>query len=140
MMAKLCIVIMAIALTAASMLTVRQQRLDAVYDLSRSIERAAAHDRQLQEVRIEIARFITPGKVRTLASRFGQFQPIPLEWCDPVITVLHAALTQDPDAVVGDGPLQVVEHGNLGSAVEPSSRTLLGPAFDRDGETRERPR
>lgn len=134
MMAKLCIVIMAIALTAASMLTVRQQRLDAVYDLSRSIERAAAHDRQLQEVRIEIARFITPGKVRTLAAQFGQFQPIPLEWCDPVITVLHAAMTQDPDAVAMAGPLQGAESDNEVGADEATSRTLIGPAFDQGDE------
>lgn len=140
MMAKLCIVIMAVALTAASMLTVRQQRLDAVYELSRSIERAAAHDRQLQEVRIEIARFITPSTVRTLASRFGQFQPIPLEWCDPVVTVLHASLTQDPDAVVMDAPLQEAEYGNRDRAVEPRTRTQLGPAFDQDGENLEQTR
>ncbi|XOV74315.1 MAG: hypothetical protein ACFHWZ_12240 [Phycisphaerales bacterium] len=38
MLAKLCIVIMAVTLTAASMLTVRQQRLDAVYDMVRLSE------------------------------------------------------------------------------------------------------
>ena len=68
MLAKLCIVIMAVTLTAASMLTVRQQRLDAVYDMARSLERAAAHDRQLQEVRIDIARRVTPA------------MPLPKRW------------------------------------------------------------
>lgn len=140
MMAKLCIVIMAVALTAASLLTVRQQRLDTVYDLSRSIERAAAHDRQLQEVRIEIARFITPSAVRTLASGLGQFQPIPLEWCDPVITVLHASMTQDPESAASDGPLQEANGVGRDTAAQPHGRPLLGPAFDRDDATPEQTR
>lgn len=139
MLAKLCIVIMAVALTAASLLTVRQQRLDAVYDMSRSIERAAAHDRQLQEVRISIARMVTPDSVRTLAARHGEFQPIPLEWCDPVLMVLHTAVAQNPQDVYREAPMQTP------ATVSPPvtdddrnfGRTVLGPGFGPRADAQE---
>lgn len=132
MLAKLCIVIMAVALTAASLLTVRQQRLDAVYDMSRSIERAAAHDRQLQEVRIAISQSVTPDVVRTMAGRYGDFQPIPLEWCDPVLMVLHTAAPQDPAAVLQSGPMQPdAGQGSVDNNSSDAGRTTLGPGFGR---------
>ena len=139
MLAKLCIVIMAVALTAASLLTVRQQRLDAVYDMSRSIERAAAHDRKLQEVRISIARWVTPDSVRTLAARHGEFQPIPLEWCDPVLMVLHTAVAQDPADVYREAPMQT-EPSFTPPYVEGErnyGRTVLGPGFGPRADAQE---
>jgi len=138
MLAKLCIVIMAVALTAASLLTVRQQRLDAVYDMSRSIERAAAHDRQLQEVRISISKAVTPDAVRTMASRFGDFQPIPLEWCDPVMMVLHAARVQDPAVVLQAGPMQTeMAEEPAERDVSEAGRTTLGPGIGGERKQQE---
>lgn len=126
MLAKLCIVIMAVTLTAASMLTVRQQRLDAVYDMARSLERAAAHDRQLQEVRIDIARRVTPDAVMRMAGRVGPFEPIPLEWCDPLPSVLNASVAQEPERVTGLSPLAPTPEE---TQPEDRDRTTLGPAF-----------
>lgn len=131
MLAKLCIVIMAVTLTAASMLTVRQQRLDAVYDMARSLERAAAHDRQLQEVRIDIARRVTPDAVMRMAGRVGPFEPIPLEWCDPLPSVLTASTMQDPGRVTGMSPLSPAGDDPPREAqADERDRTTLGPAFD----------
>ena len=131
MLAKLCIVIMAVTLTAASMLTVRQQRLDAVYDLARSLERAAAHDRQLQEVRIDIARRVTPDAVMRMAGRVGPFEPIPLEWCDPLPSVLTASTMQDPGRVTGMSPLRPAgDDPPSEPQADERDRTTLGPAFD----------
>jgi len=132
MLAKLCIVIMAITLTAASMLTVRQQRLEAVYDMARSIERAAGHDRQLQEVRIEVARRVTPQSVQALATRMGPFEPIPLEWCDPFMSVFSASTPQNPAAVSEASPMQI-EAALAAEELERFGRTVLGPAFEMAG-------
>ncbi len=130
MLAKLCIVIMAVTLTAASMLTVRQQRLDAVYDMARSLERAAAHDRQLQEVRIDIARMVTPESVLQMAGRVGPFEPIPLEWCDPLPSVLSASAVQDPARVTTQSPFEpIAPERDAGAPTDDGDRTTLGPAF-----------
>lgn len=134
MRAKLCIVILTVTLTAASLLTVRQQRLDAVYDMRRSLESAAALDRQLQEVRIDIARMVTPDSVTQLASVMGPMRPIPAEWSDPIMTVL-AASNRAPEEEVGSAPVLVDRNdpSGLGSGRSdlPDERgTGLGPAFD----------
>ncbi|MFG0293586.1 MAG: hypothetical protein ACIAQF_13035 [Phycisphaerales bacterium JB065] len=134
MRAKLCIVILTVTLTAASLLTVRQQRLDAVYDMRRSLESAAALDRQLQEVRIDIARRVTPDSVTQLASAMGPMRPIPAEWSDPILAVLTAS-NRSPEEDVGSTPILVDRDDPTGLGdgrpdLPDEGRTTLGPAFD----------
>ncbi len=142
MLAKLCIVILSVTVTAASMLTVRQQRLDAVYDMRRSLESAAALDRKLQEVRIDIARRVTPESVTQLATAMGPMRPIPAEWSDPILTVLTAS-NRSPVEEVESTPV-IVDRGQLPETTGPSrdedeidpNHTVLGPAFGGSGRAR----
>lgn len=133
MLAKLCMVIMTMTLAAASILTVRQQRLDAVYEMARAVERASAHDRKLQEVRIDIARRVTPQSVHTLAQRVGPFQPIPSEWSDPLIAVLQAKTVQDVSEVAEASPMQIEHSSVFDHEVGDAGRTTFGPAFGMEG-------
>lgn len=83
MLAKLAMLIVLSALTACSLLVVRQQRLQAVHDMAEAAERAVALDRKLWHVRIEIAERSTPGAVAVLAAALGPTAPIPVAWCEP---------------------------------------------------------
>lgn len=83
MRAKLILLILTGGLTAAALLVVRQQRLQAVYEMTRALDRAAEHDRKLWKLRIEIARQITPDRVERMAANLGGLHPIPLEVCEP---------------------------------------------------------
>ncbi len=79
MRAKLILLVLATGLTAAALLVVRQERLQAVYEMTRALDRAAENDRRLWTLRIEIARRITPNQVRRMAESLGPLRPIPLE-------------------------------------------------------------
>lgn len=73
---------MVLALTAASLLVVRQQRLTAVREMADAAQRAAEFDRKLWRVRVEIARRVTPQKIRDVLEGFGPMSPIPVIWHD----------------------------------------------------------
>ncbi|HBS29183.1 MAG TPA: hypothetical protein DEB06_06960 [Phycisphaerales bacterium] len=79
MRAKVVTLILATALTAAGLLVVRQQRLQAVYEMTRAIDRAAQDERATWRLRADIARRITPDSLREMAKEVGPLQPIPLE-------------------------------------------------------------
>lgn len=139
MLAKLCIVILTVTLTAASMLTVRQQRLDAVYDMRRSLEAAASLDRKLQEVRIDIARRVTPDSVVQLAGSLGPMEPIPAEWSDPLLTVLTASYER-PAEEARSAQAQIAREPELDHAAASGPETPdhrdLGPGFTPREEAR----
>lgn len=69
------------ALTAAALLVMRQQRLQAVYEMTRALDRAAEDDRGLWKLRTDIARSITPQRVRRMAEALGPLRPIPQGLC-----------------------------------------------------------
>lgn len=80
MVAKLAMLILVMALTAASLLVVRQQRLQAVREMADAAERAATFDRTLWRVRVDIARKVTPAQVAEMAKAMGPMLPIPVPW------------------------------------------------------------
>jgi hypothetical protein len=104
-LAKLVAIVLALALTAASLLAVRQQRLQAVSEMATAIERAAALDRQAWRARVEIAKRVAPEALeRELAGR-GELDPIRVEWCE-IVDVGPAAgggLLADDEAGRGHG-------------------------------------
>ena len=81
--AKLGVCIVAGAMTAAGLLTARQERVHAVNELSNSIQRRADADRALWSLRVEIARRTSPQGVATLLT--GDESPIIRDWCPPLL-------------------------------------------------------
>lgn len=79
MRAKVVTLILATALTAAGLLVVRQQRLQAVYEMTRAIDRAAQDERATWRLRAEISRRLDPETLRRMAEVLGPLQPIPRE-------------------------------------------------------------
>lgn len=86
MLAKLGTLVVVGALTAAGILVIRQQRLVAMHEMARSVERSAEMDRKLWRVRADIAARITPANVRTMLAGMGPLEPIPMYWCPPAAT------------------------------------------------------
>jgi hypothetical protein len=86
MVGKLAAVILLATGTAAGMLSVRQQRLQAVHDTARAIQSAAELDRQLWSVRLEVASRLSPDHLRRaladLERAHGPLSPIFSDWCD----------------------------------------------------------
>jgi hypothetical protein len=109
MVAKLAMLILVMALTAASLLVVRQQRLQAVREMADAAERAANFDRTLWRVRVEIAKSVTPGQVAEMARTMGPMQPIPVPWGLPAL-----AASEPPADRVADASDETVHSGGGG--------------------------
>ncbi len=75
-LAKLAVMVMAAALTAAWLLSVRQQRIMAAHDLVAAHTRMAANDRTLWRLRVEIANLLTPDRIEQIAGTMGPMSPI----------------------------------------------------------------
>lgn len=69
--AKLALLILVAAGSAVALLGFRQSRLESVGAMAASLRRSAELDRQLQTVRVEIARRLRPDRVAKLAERLG---------------------------------------------------------------------
>ena len=86
MLAKAAVVILSMATAAAGMLSVRQQRLQAVHDTARAIEQAAELDRRLWSVRLELAARLDPGELEAtlgaMEDEFGAMESLLSDWCD----------------------------------------------------------
>lgn len=76
MVAKLCVMILAIGATAVTVLSLRQDRLRAVNALARTQQRMYEHDRTLFALRVQIAERITPERVQQMAAAIGATRPI----------------------------------------------------------------
>lgn len=88
MLGKLALLILVAAATAASVLAIRQQRLVAMHEMARSVERSAEMDRKLWRVRADIAERITPGRIRDALegdAGLGELAPIPIYWNPPAV-------------------------------------------------------
>ena len=102
MRAKLMLLVLSGGLIAAALLVVRQQRLQAVYQMTRALDRAAADDRRLWVVRTEIASRTTPERVSVLARALGPTRAIPQEIClDPPMGTAVASVPVEPLASPG---------------------------------------
>lgn len=71
MFLKVAVMILALGLTAAGLLAVRQLRLQAVHESASIQRRIAEHDRQLWKLRGEIAFRLTPQRIRAMSERLG---------------------------------------------------------------------
>ncbi len=77
MFAKLIAVILAMGVTACVLLTVRQQRMQAVHELANVQREVARLDRTLAHLRLEVAERITPERVAEMAKSIGaELRPI----------------------------------------------------------------
>ncbi len=79
MFAKGAVTILAIGATACMLLTLRQQRLNAVHEIAILQRRLSEHDRTFLKLRTEIAARITPDRIRELSGHFGHMVPIGLQ-------------------------------------------------------------
>lgn len=71
MFAKLIVVILSIGVIACVLLTVRQQRMQAVHELANVQREVARLDRTLAHLRLEVAERITPERVAEMAKSLG---------------------------------------------------------------------
>lgn len=79
MRAKLIAIVLVLTVTSVTLLTVRQQRVQAVSDMATAIERAAALDRQLWRIRLEIGRRTMPDALSTRLIAMGPMEPMRLD-------------------------------------------------------------
>ena len=76
MFAKLCVLILGGGACAAGLLSLRQQRLDAVHEMIVLQGRMTALDRDLLTLRTRIASLVTPGRVERMALSLGPLRPL----------------------------------------------------------------
>jgi hypothetical protein len=74
--AKCCAVILAIGVTACSLLALRQARLQAAHELAQTQLRIRALDEKLWVLRARIAGRVTPGDIEAMALNVGQLRPM----------------------------------------------------------------
>lgn len=71
MFLKVAATILALGLTAAGLLAMRQLRLQAVNESATIQRRIAEHDRQLWKLRGDIASQLTPQRIKDMSARLG---------------------------------------------------------------------
>lgn len=79
MLAKICMLILSLGITAGILLHLRQARLQAVHELARVQLRMNERDRDLFRIRTQIAQRVTPERIEEAAKRFGPLAPIGVE-------------------------------------------------------------
>ena len=84
MFAKIAVLILSIGLIAGTLLTVRQQRIQAAHGLAKAQTRLAELDRELLRLRLRIAARITPDQIeaRTVSlggGAHGRLLPLSME-------------------------------------------------------------
>lgn len=72
---KLIVVVLTLAACGASLVALRQGRLDAAHELAASRLRTAQLDEHLSRVRVEIASQVHPAHVAQMVDRAGAFEP-----------------------------------------------------------------
>ncbi len=78
-------ILVAIGLVSCGLLVVRQQRLQAVYEMTGALQRSVDVERTLWELRAHIGAATRPDSVRALAEGLGPLVPIPSDplFADP---------------------------------------------------------
>lgn len=75
MLAKIAFLILSVGVSACVLLTVRQQRLEAVHDLA-DVQRSMSRlDQDLFRLRVAIAQGVAPERVTSLAVALGPMRP-----------------------------------------------------------------
>ncbi|MCA9305441.1 MAG: hypothetical protein KDA16_02845 [Phycisphaerales bacterium] len=101
---KFALLILIGAGAGASLLVVRQQRLQAVHEMTEAAERMIEMERTLWRLRAEIASRVTPQDLEEEYASRQAMEPIPLEWCLPDGTPVTAAdAMHDPFGMGGGG-------------------------------------
>lgn len=72
---KLIVVVLSLAACGASLVALRQGRLDAAHELAASRLRTAQLDEHLSRVRVEIASLVHPAHVAEMLDQAGAFEP-----------------------------------------------------------------
>ena len=95
MAAKLAFLILAIALTGASLLSVRQQRLQVVHEMTQMLEHAERTQRAVWRVRSDLAARITPQTILAAIERESEdgVRAVTYQFCPPGTLVYD-----EPDA------------------------------------------
>lgn len=88
MLAKLVVLIVSVASLSASMLVVRQQRLEAVGEMADTLRRSERADRELWRLRVDIAERLSPEELNeAIRATLGPMEPILIDdcerWCPP---------------------------------------------------------
>ncbi|MEM1329507.1 MAG: hypothetical protein AAGG07_02980 [Planctomycetota bacterium] len=96
MLAKLCVVIIASGCCASGLLTIRQSRIQAAHELTRSRLRILEHERQLQDVRARVAELTRPDALAESLQDPGRMHPVLEDDCPP--TLEHAPFVLVPSA------------------------------------------
>lgn len=88
MVAKLMAIVLTLAVTAAGLLAIRQQRLQAVSEMAAAIERASALERQTWKVRAGIAGRVSPTALQLLIAPLGDVESLCVPWREalPLVT------------------------------------------------------
>lgn len=81
MVLKALILVAAGGAVSLGVLVLRQQRLEAVHEMTRSLERADEAERLAWHLRAQVARAVIPVNVARMAARLGPMKPIPREVC-----------------------------------------------------------
>lgn len=89
MAAKLAFLILAIALTGASLLSVRQQRVQVVHEMTMHIRRAEQTERAIWRARADLAAMVTPAKIRATLATLSGSSPVFDEYCPPGTLVVN---------------------------------------------------
>lgn len=84
---------------AIGLLVVRQQRLQAMYEMTRSLERAAADEAMLLRLRAKIAEATRPEEIHRMAASLGPMIPIPREVCETEPRLRPRRANPSPDAL-----------------------------------------
>ncbi|MCA3005551.1 MAG: hypothetical protein ACK51N_00685 [bacterium] len=88
MVAKICFVILAVGVVGATLLTLRQQRLDAVHQMAVMQRDMHKRDQQLLALRAQIKQLVLPEQIEPRALALGPMSPIGV---DPVVNPLRPA-------------------------------------------------
>lgn len=101
---KLLVLIIALALIALSLLVIRQERYLAAAALTQHHRELQETQRQVWELQAELARRITPERLRDMAERHGLSAPRPRSRGTAfVVRVLHPHLSEQAARTVATG-------------------------------------
>lgn len=109
MLAKLSIIILTAATTSAGVLTLRQQRLQAVHETARAVQNAAKRDRELRHLRAELARLSSPDRVQQLLQHapIQAWTPIRRRPAPSIHDTLHHPITPRSDVWIDPNPAPI---------------------------------
>ncbi len=126
MFAKLCVVISAVGLCGASLLTLRHERTQAQSELTQCQLRIKRQDEQLWMLRARIAERITPPSIQTLTAGFLDLHPItPTQ----ALTTEQLATLIDTSVIYGPpSPMQRAYAKAMQSIDEPTMSDALANA------------